>query len=98
MTFTAEQIAQAEATADNLAGLLGVDRDTAIRFAEIIRPHFERGDSIEDAIGSARAQVQRLAMHLAGKRGTPEFREFARTACTAAYPALRAQAEARRAA
>ncbi len=92
MNATAEQIAQAEALADNLAGLLGVDRATAIRFAEIIRPHFERGESIEDAIVSARAQVKRLSFRLLGRRDTPEFHEFARSTCTAMYDDLRAAA------
>lgn len=92
MNPTAEQIAQAEAAADNLAGLLGVDRETALRFAEVIRPHFERGESIEDAIAAARAQVRRLALLLAGRRHTPEFSEFARATCVAMYDELRASA------
>lgn len=92
MSHTADQLAQAEALADNLAGLLGVSRETALRFAEIIRPHFERGESIEGAIAAARAQVQRLTLRLAERRHTPEFKEFARSTCVAMYDDLRAAA------
>lgn len=98
MTFTAEQIAQAEATADNLAGLLGVDRDTALRFAATVCPFFERGDSIEDAVKSAMDEQRRIAFHVYERRDTLAFKRFAGSLKAGIYPALRAKAEARRAA
>lgn len=88
MTFTDEQIAQAEATAGNLAGLLGVDRDTALRFATEILPHFERTGDLDQAIRDAADERRRITEAVAAKRGTDAYRAWSADLRRAVYPDL----------